>query len=215
VTKTKQAMVVRQALRKFCEASGQKACLTTYWDHKTKVLFSKNMVQISKVRISSALGFTRTTYLGRYLGMPLIQGRVSAYFLIATIEQKMDRRIASWKTEKFSLAGGITLAKSVLCATPAFAMQTVTASPSKGRFARGLGGTSNESKKVHLVSWEKACWKKEDGGLDMNPTSFAQYAGQGLFYYCLVPDSRPNSRSFLHFGSDIIQPRQTKTTSIL
>jgi hypothetical protein len=30
--------------------------------------------------------------------------------------------------------------------------------------------------------------KKEDGGLDINPTSLAQYAGQDLFYYYLVSD---------------------------
>ena len=62
--------------------------------------------------------------LGRYLGVPTINGRVTN----ATYKQVVDRveqRLAGWKMKCLSLAGRITLIQSVVSAIPAYTMQTV------------------------------------------------------------------------------------------
>jgi hypothetical protein len=78
---------------------------------------------VEQNRLSRLIGFTRTDDLGKYLGMPLIRGRVTNRTyedLIHTI----DARLTGWQADRLSFAGRITLAKLVLSAIPSYAMQT-------------------------------------------------------------------------------------------
>lgn len=80
---------------------------------KTKVFFSKNIMERERIRIGSMLGFIITQDLGKYLGMPLLHYRVTKHTYQEIID-KVDRRLSGWNTSHLSLAGRITLAQSVL-----------------------------------------------------------------------------------------------------
>ena len=67
-----QARVIKQCLDMFCAASGEKVST-----HKSMVFFSKNTQASTAQGFSQELNMPITDDLGRYLGMPLIHGRVT------------------------------------------------------------------------------------------------------------------------------------------
>ena len=74
--------------------------------------------------IEHVTGFSRQTFLTRYLGFPLYIGRCKVTYF-AEVCQKVLGKIVSWKT-KFLLSGGrITLIKHVLSAIPVHLLSTV------------------------------------------------------------------------------------------
>ena len=58
------------------------------------------------------------------MGVPLIHGRIAAKTYEEIVE-KTKKRLAAWKCESLSLAGRVTLIKSVTLALPIYAMQSV------------------------------------------------------------------------------------------
>lgn len=113
-----QAQIVQQCLHWFCSSSGQKVN-----NEKTRVFFSANVHNHRRQEISDILGFSRTNDLGKYLGVPIHHGRVTKqtyHFLL----DKATQRLSGWKSNALSLAGRITLTKSVLTALPSYVMQT-------------------------------------------------------------------------------------------
>ncbi|CAN1177369.1 Putative ribonuclease H protein At1g65750 [Linum perenne] len=84
----------------------------------------------------------------------------------------MDQKLSGWKAKSLSLVGRVTLAQSVLAAIPAYAMQTsvlpaTTCSDIDKRIRDFVWGSSPQERKIYLVSWEKICEAKGDGGLGL------------------------------------------------
>ncbi|CAN1155982.1 Putative ribonuclease H protein At1g65750, partial [Linum perenne] len=85
------------------------------------------------------------------------------------IIDKIEHKLTGWKAKSLSLAGRVTLAQSVLNTIPTFIMQTmvipVTTCEAIDRCIRNfVWGSTDEARKVHLVSWEHVCTPKEKGG---------------------------------------------------
>lgn len=103
-----QVRVIRKVLETFCEASGQKVSL-----EKSVIYFSENVHRDLAASISNESGIKGTKELGKYLGMPVLQKRINKETFGEVIE-KVSSKLAGWKRRFLSLAGRITLTKSVL-----------------------------------------------------------------------------------------------------
>ncbi|CAN1823686.1 Putative ribonuclease H protein At1g65750 [Linum perenne] len=71
--------------------------------------------------VSEYLGTVATQDFGRYLGLPILHGRVAK----ATYEYilaRMDNKLVGWKANNLSLASRVILASSVLIAIPSYIM---------------------------------------------------------------------------------------------
>ncbi|KAL6219553.1 hypothetical protein ACLB2K_007312 [Fragaria x ananassa] len=136
---------------------------------KSMVYCSPNVSSDLANRISSICGSLITKDLGVYLGMPLIHSRVSAA-TYANLVDKVQTRLASWKSKTLNMAGRLTLIQSVTSSIPIYAMQTaklpVHTCERLDRLNRNfLWGDSDQKKKVHLTNWDMVCRPKCFGGL--------------------------------------------------
>ncbi|CAL1366122.1 unnamed protein product [Linum trigynum] len=162
----RQAEVVMDCIEAFCSASGEQIS-----KEKSRVLFSKNTKCSNRRDICNRLGIQETDDLGRYLGVPVLHGIISKTTFKYILE-KIDRKLTAWKAKTLSLAGRVTLAQSVLNAIPTYAMQTSMLPVSicddiDRRIRRFVWGSQEGKRKVHLVSWEKVCTAKQQGGLGL------------------------------------------------
>ncbi|KAG7552028.1 Reverse transcriptase domain [Arabidopsis thaliana x Arabidopsis arenosa] len=175
----KQIRVIRRVLERFCLASGQKVSL-----EKSKIFFSDNVSRDLCKLISDESRIKATQDLGRYLGMPILQKRINKE-TFGIILERMSSKLAGWKGRMLSLAGRITLIKSVLSSIPVHSMSTIKLPASTlsklDKISRDfLWGSSAEKRKIHLVSWKTVCRPKRDGGLgirtacDMNKALLAK-----------------------------------------
>ncbi|KAF7842708.1 putative ribonuclease H protein At1g65750 family [Senna tora] len=121
------------------------------------------------MELSQRLGFDFTGDLGKYLGVPIILSRVrkETYDYILT---RVKNKLNNWKCKSLSLAGRITMAKSVIAAIPIYPMQaTVLPSSICDEVERKnrafIWGDTDSAKKIHLVSWHSMCQTKLNGGL--------------------------------------------------
>ncbi|KAL7214682.1 hypothetical protein ACSBR1_026965 [Camellia fascicularis] len=155
---------IMETLNEFSDISGLQ--INT---HKFKMFVSPN-VNCSYARtLSSLCGIPLTRDLGKYLGVPLLHGRISRSHFNSILE-KMQKRLAGWKINTLSLAGRATLIQSVTSAIPACTMQTmkvpIRVCDDIDRLNRNfLWGDTLEHRKIHLIKWDQVCKKKEDGGL--------------------------------------------------
>ena len=99
-----QAKVISTVLADFCFCSDAKVNTS-----KTLLYFSKNMGARDISSIANLLGFSVTSDLGKYLGVPLHHSRVSTNMYQGIID-KVEKRLSSWNAFHLSLAGRITLA---------------------------------------------------------------------------------------------------------
>lgn len=165
-TESKQIRLMSKLIQGFCEASGQKVSAA-----KTRVYFSKNVSTQLACTICTQMGFQKTDNLGRYLGVPLLHGRVLNDTYRHLVE-KVKGKLSGWTASSLSLAGRLTLAQAVLSAIPYYSMQT-TRLPScitheLQRHVQSFIWNSNGSKKgVHLMKWEDLCCPKSHGGCGM------------------------------------------------
>ncbi|XP_061348715.1 uncharacterized protein LOC133294051 [Gastrolobium bilobum] len=113
-----QAFIINQVLKIFSAASRQKIS-----ENKSRVMFSRNVGVTRAKEIGEKLGVGITNDLGKYLGVNLSHKRASRISLINVMEMVYSR-LSSWNHSPLSLAGRITLEKSVLEALPAYTMQS-------------------------------------------------------------------------------------------
>lgn len=163
-----QAYFIKEILDVFCAHSGQKVSSS-----KLVVFFSKNVS-------SRLLGFNITFDLGKYLGHPLIHGsRMRGHY--QDIVSKAKAKLASWKGRHLSMAGHLTLAKSVLASFPVYNMQIsilpTTVLHELDKIVRDfLWGSTPEARKLHLVGWDSLCSPKSVGGLGLHQATMRNFA---------------------------------------
>lgn len=90
---------------------------------KTRVFFSPNVIWQNRNDVSDYLEFQRTEDLGKYLGLPIFHKSPNKQTFQFVLE-KVNQRLSQWKARNLSLAGRVTLTKSVLQALPLYVMQT-------------------------------------------------------------------------------------------
>ncbi|CAL1392740.1 unnamed protein product [Linum trigynum] len=127
-----------------------------------------------------------TQDLGKYLGVPVLHGRVTKHTYKYIIDL-IDQRHAGWKAENLSLASRVTLAISVLNAIPSYVMQT-SMLPSgicdymDRKIRAFIWGSQEGRRRIHLINWKTICLPKDQGGLglrnarDLNTAYFLKLA---------------------------------------
>ncbi|XP_031132009.1 uncharacterized protein LOC116033406 [Ipomoea triloba] len=162
---TAQVAIIQDCLDRFCEALGQRISYS-----KSHVFFSKNTPPGLADDIANQLSIARTGDMGKYLGVLSIHGRVTR----GTFKDLLDRvngRLEGWKAKLLSLAGRVTLARSVLNAIPIYTMQTVVLPKGicheiEKRTRRFIWETDGQgTNKLSLVNWETVTSPKKYGGL--------------------------------------------------
>lgn len=156
--------VILDILNRFTNCSGK-----SINNAKSCVLFSSNTPPSVAASISAQLGIAATDNLGRYLGIPIIigrKGKADFSFLI----DKIRAKLSGWKAATLSQAGHISLAQSSIFSIPNYVMQTsklpTSVCDEVERLCRDfIWGSTLEARKNHLISWDKICSPKENGGL--------------------------------------------------
>jgi hypothetical protein len=110
---------VLEVLQKFCAMSGQQV----NYD-KSSISFSRNVHHSVRSSLSMQSGLKETLKLGNYLGVPAL-GKAPRVQDFQYMVDKVKARLTGWKTKHLSLAGRITLAKSVIQAIPIYPMMTM------------------------------------------------------------------------------------------
>jgi len=176
-----QARLIQGCLDRFCTASGQKISAA-----KSRVFFSPNTEDLEVGRICNVLGMEATTDLGKYLGVPTLHGR-STRAQFQYVLERIDNRLAGWKTSCLSLAGRTTLIQSTIEAIPSYTMQTIKLPRSlcddiDRKIRRFLWGGTASTRKIHLAHWNIITKPRDMGGLgirSMRQLNSAQLAKLG------------------------------------
>ena len=113
-----QARVISGCLQQFCAHSEAKLSTS-----KLKVLFSPNVLENQSRTICNILEMSSADDLGKYLGVPTMNGRVTRTQFRYLLD-RIEKILAGWKTKCLSLTGRITLIQSTIETIPAYAMQT-------------------------------------------------------------------------------------------
>ena len=154
---------IRDVLDLFCGKSGQSVS-----EAKTRVFFSPNVDNDTRESLYDILGFQSTPSLGKYLGIPIKHQGASSQdfnFVLDWVKQKL----VGWKANLLSMVGRAVLIQSSLSMVPAYVMQCAQL---PGKVLEGidrvnrnfLWGSTETSKKMHWIGWEKVTKPKKQGG---------------------------------------------------
>ncbi|CAN1120274.1 Putative ribonuclease H protein At1g65750 [Linum perenne] len=132
--------------------------------------------------------------LGRYLGVPILHGRVTKHTFKFILDH-LDNKLAGWKANNLSLAGRVTLASSVLSSIPSYVMQTAFLPVSlcdqiDKKIRSFIWGSTDASRKIHNVNWQTVCKPKSLGGLGLRSARDLNRAFLMKIVWGLI--SRPN-----------------------
>lgn len=182
--KSSQVTMVKEVLEAFCVASGLKINV-----QKSRFLASKNVPRQKISHFESIIGYHHTHNLGKYLGFPMLTGRVKksdfSYLL-----QRIDARLVGWKSKLLNKAGKITLAKSVMLAIPVYTMhnlwlpQGVCESIDSKIRSFIWGGKAS-----HWVNWETITKPKNRGSLGIRMARESNIALLGKHIWSLMHHS--------------------------
>jgi hypothetical protein len=153
----------------FCEASGMDIN-----KDKSQIFFFNTPLSI-QLHISDILGFTRSSLPSKYLGIPLLDRalRNSSWEGLLT---SFSKRLSSWTYRALNLPSRLILLKSVLQALPVYTFSALAApnfilNAIKALQRNFLWQGLKAGKKFALISWEKLCRPKIQGGLGIRDPS--------------------------------------------
>ncbi|KAK5770908.1 hypothetical protein PVK06_047065 [Gossypium arboreum] len=115
----KHSMLLKDILERFWTYSGHRINV-----RKTNIFFSIGVDEIMSNQISRFMGFQKFQNLGIYLGIPLLHSRITKGTLEFVVE-KVRAKLQSWDVKQLSIAGRLTLAKSILLTIPNYFMQSI------------------------------------------------------------------------------------------
>lgn len=155
---------ILNCLNSFCKLLGQNINLT-----KSKIIVSKNCPINTSKAWSKLFNIKISNSFGKYLDFPIIntKPRSSDYQFIL---DKMDNKMALWKSNFLSMAGRTTLAAASLNSIPNHVMKY---SYLPTRIIKHIDkiqknficGFTINSKKIHLLPWDTLRKDKEKWGL--------------------------------------------------
>lgn len=99
---------MEHVLREFCSTSGQKVNL-----QKSSIWFSPNMPDVIRDSISRRFDVSITKNLGKYLGVPVIHGRMRKY-MYGYLVEKVLAKLSGWKGKVLSRAARALLIQTVI-----------------------------------------------------------------------------------------------------
>ncbi|XP_031120447.1 uncharacterized protein LOC116023586 [Ipomoea triloba] len=165
-TSERQANIMKECLKNFSRASGLQVNLS-----KSLVYCSPNVNAGTKKIIGDKLGFPLASNLGSYLGIPMLQQRVSRTTFTNVLD-KMRRKLSTWKAKSLSIANRRILVQSSLSTVPTYSMHSMALPVSTcndiNKICRNfLWGHDESSRKLHTVSWSEVCKPRDAGGLGL------------------------------------------------
>jgi hypothetical protein len=161
----REANSLLDILQTFSDASG----LDCNKD-KSQIFFFNTPPPV-QCHIYGLLGFNRSSLPSKYLGIPLIDNALwnsSWEHLLSSF----SKRLSSWTYRALNLPNRLTLLQSILQALSIYSFSVLAAlkfvlttikSLQRNFIWKGL----NTGKKIALVSWDKLCRPKEQGGLGL------------------------------------------------
>lgn len=159
-----ECQAIQNILNVYERASGQ--CVNF---SKSAILFSPNVRPDVRLGIKRVLNMKVVQNLGKYLGLPSHFSRNKKSEL-NFLKERIQKVIAGWKGNFFSIGGKEILIKAVVQAIPTYAMSCIQIP--KGLcdelsqiMAKFWWGSNGEDRKIHWKSWETLCLPKEKGGL--------------------------------------------------
>ncbi|XP_071939022.1 uncharacterized protein [Coffea arabica] len=159
---------IKDFLQLYQSCSGQKVNIA-----KSAFYASARATDTQRALVSTTLGYQCQVFPFRYLGVPMIRGRVTCAVFDALLG-KVRQKLFHWSSKMLSMGGKIVLLRSVLCSLPVYLLQVLQ--PPKavllqlGRLCNAfLWDTSIESKRIHWAAWDKVCRPVEEGGLGFRP----------------------------------------------
>lgn len=114
------------------------------------------------------MGMPLSTQLDSYLGIPILNKRVSKDMFNVVLD-KMKRKLAMWKASSLSMAGRRVLVQSSLATVPTYSMQSMALPASTfkeiDKICRNfLWVHSEDTRKIRTVSWSEVCKPRDEGG---------------------------------------------------
>ncbi|XP_057443830.1 uncharacterized protein LOC130735982 [Lotus japonicus] len=179
-----QVRVVHGVLERFCRASGLRVNVA-----KSKAMASLHVSEGLKERIVVVTSIPFTANLGKYLGFPIIYGRVKKEDYTFIVE-RITRRLAAWKGKLLNEPGRVTLVRSVISAILVYVMQLnwlpQAICDQIDAIARRFIWGSETRRGVSLVVWEKIAKPRRHGGLGIRCARLNNVALLGKHLWSLL-----------------------------
>ena len=113
-----QVQVLMDTMIEFCNTFG----LSVNFE-KSRAMAFRHLLAWKKNSLSNLTSICFINDIGRYLGIPILKGRVTRSVFNPIVE-KISLRLATWKRDLLNKAGRVCLIKSVIFSTLMYPMQT-------------------------------------------------------------------------------------------
>uniref|UniRef100_A0A2N9IIB3 Reverse transcriptase domain-containing protein n=1 Tax=Fagus sylvatica TaxID=28930 RepID=A0A2N9IIB3_FAGSY len=160
------ASIILDCLSSYQAWSGQKINYS-----KSSVIFSKNTTGQTAANLCQLLNLKKSSPTTKHLGLPLELNRAKSSSFQDLIE-KIQNRVAGWKTKLLSQAARTTLIANVAASIPSYTMSSLllpkTICNKIDSTLRGFWwGSSPGKNHMCLKSWKSICQPKSYGGLGL------------------------------------------------
>ncbi|KAF7841604.1 putative RNA-directed DNA polymerase [Senna tora] len=141
---------------------------------KSIVIFSPNTPRQFKRIMSTTLGAKTSNKLGKYLGVK-VDNKVNSAELYKELVEKLESKLAGWKSRLLSQSERLTLIQSVLQSSPIYQL-SVMHMPNKyadkidALSTNFYWGHNSNKAPIHLASRKKIFRSKDKGGLGLRQT---------------------------------------------
>jgi hypothetical protein len=166
---------LRHVLQLYEGCSGQ-----TINKDKSSIMFSRNTGTAAKESFMRILNISTEASCERYLGLPVYVGG-SKRKMFEYLKDRVWKRIQGWKEKLLSKARKEILIKAMAQAIPSYAMScfdlTKTLCYDIGKLInRFWWAQQDKENKIHWLSWETLCSRKDKGGLGYRDLLLFQFS---------------------------------------